>query len=68
MAPRLNSARFEDTSPQIQQVLKLHGEWGGGGVCKLGVHVMWVAVKMVVPFWIPIIVRQPIFRVPQKGL
>ena len=26
----------------------------------------WVVVKIVVPFWIPIIIRHLIFRVPKK--
>ena len=26
-----------------------------------------VVVKIMVPFWIPIIIRHPIFRVPKKG-
>ena len=28
---------------------------------------MWVVVRIMVPFWIPIIVRHLIFRVPKKG-
>ena len=28
---------------------------------------IWVVVKIMVPFWIPIIIRHLIFRVPQKG-
>ena len=28
---------------------------------------MWVVVTIVVPFWIPNIMRHLIFRVPQKG-
>ena len=28
---------------------------------------IWVDVKIMVPFWIPIIVRHLIFRVPEKG-
>ena len=27
----------------------------------------WVAVKIMVPFWVLIIIRHLIFRVPQKG-
>ena len=27
----------------------------------------WVVVKIMVSFWIPIIIRHLIFRVPQKG-
>ena len=27
----------------------------------------WVVVKMMVPFWIPIIIRHLIFRVSKKG-
>ena len=29
--------------------------------------VIWVVVEIVVPFWIPIIIRHLIFRVPKKG-
>ena len=28
---------------------------------------MWVVVKIMVPFWIAIIIRHLIFRVPKKG-
>ena len=28
---------------------------------------VWVVVKIMVPFWIPIILRDLIFRVPKKG-
>ena len=28
---------------------------------------MWVVVKIMVPFWIPIIIRHLIFMVPKKG-
>ena len=27
----------------------------------------WVVIKIMVPFWIPIIIRHLIFRVPKKG-
>ena len=27
---------------------------------------MWVVFKMMVPFWIPIIIRHLIFRVPKR--
>ena len=29
---------------------------------------IWVVITIMVPFWIPIIIRQLIFRVPQKGV
>ena len=28
---------------------------------------IWVVVKIMIPFWIPIIIRHLIFRVPEKG-
>ena len=28
---------------------------------------IWVVVKIMVPFWVPIIIRHLIFRVPRKG-
>ena len=28
---------------------------------------IWVVVKIMAPFWVPIIIRHLIFRVPQKG-
>ena len=28
---------------------------------------MWVFVKIMVPFWVPIKIRHLVFRVPQKG-
>ena len=33
----------------------------------LNTKFMWVVVKIMVPFWIPIIIRQLIFGVPKKG-
>ena len=27
----------------------------------------WVVVKIMVPFWVPIIIRHLLFRVPNKG-
>ena len=29
--------------------------------------VKWVLVKIMVPFWVPIIIRHLLFRVPKKG-
>ena len=29
--------------------------------------IIWVVVKIMVPFWVPIIIRHLLFRVPQKG-
>ena len=29
--------------------------------------IIWVVVKIMVPFWIPIIIRHLMFRVPKKG-
>ena len=34
--------------------------------CTLGACI-WVVVKIMVPLWIPIIIRHLIFRVPKKG-
>ena len=31
------------------------------------VKYIWVVVKIRVPFWVPIIIRHLIFRVPKKG-
>ena len=28
---------------------------------------MWVVVKIMVPFWVPTIIRHLLFRVPKKG-
>ena len=28
---------------------------------------IWVVVKIMVPFWVPIIIRHLLFRVPRKG-
>ena len=33
-----------------------------------GPKLAWVVVKMMVPFWIPIIIRHPILRVPKKTI
>ena len=39
---------------------------------EIGVHeglhkVIWVVVKIMVPFWIPVVIRPLIFGVPKKG-
>ena len=31
------------------------------------IYDIWVVVKIMVPFWVPIIIRPLIFRVPKKG-
>ena len=33
----------------------------------LALRFIWVVVKNMVPFWVPIIIRPLIFRVPKKG-
>ena len=38
------------------------GEPGGGG----GGDPIWMVVKIMVPFWVPIIIRPLVFRVPKK--
>ena len=30
-------------------------------------YVIWVVVKIMVPFWVPIIIQDLLFRVPKKG-
>ena len=37
------------------------------GLSPAGLGAMWVVVKIMIPFWIPIIIRHLIFRVPKKG-
>ena len=39
------------------------------GVMKAGasVQLIWVVVKIMIPFWVLIIIRHLIFRVPKKG-
>ena len=38
------------------------------GACRIeDVMVTWVVIKIMVPFWVPIIIRPLIFWVPQKG-
>ena len=45
----------------------------GSGCCRKEVLAPWLAIriwvvaKIMVPFWIPIIIRHLIFRVPKKG-
>ena len=34
---------------------------------KLLMPFKWVVVKIMVPFWVPIIIRHLLFRVPKKG-
>ena len=36
-------------------------------VCLGSLISMWVVVKIMVPFWVPIIIRHLLFRVPKKG-
>ena len=35
--------------------------------CTDNPQLLWVVVKIVVPFWVPIIIRHLIFKVPKKG-
>ena len=40
------------------------------GPCKvsaLDILPIWVVVKIMVPFWVPNIIRHLLFRVPKKG-
>ena len=39
----------------------------GGAAIQIRFWLMWVAVKIIVPFWVSIIIRHLIFRVPKKG-
>ena len=39
----------------------------GLGCCQLTDGFIWVVVKVIVPFWIPIIIRHLIFRVPTRN-
>ena len=42
--------------------------WGYIGIMEKEMETtIWVAVKIMVPFWIPIIIWHLIFRVPKKG-
>ena len=34
---------------------------------KIPIDPIWVVVKIMVPFWVPIIIRHLICRVPKKG-
>ena len=48
----------------ISHILFFYQEYGpfeGSTGC------IWVVVKIMVPFWVPSIVRHLIFRVPKKG-
>ena len=36
-------------------------------ITERGTVCIWVVVKIMVPFWIPNIIRHLIFRVPKKG-
>ena len=44
--------------------------WGFGvqGFRKHSLLWIWVVVKIMVPFWVPFVIRHLIFRVPKKGL
>ena len=48
---------------------KKSGEEGlcGGWVLQNLNMSIWLVVKIMVPFWVPIIIRPLIFRVPKKG-
>ena len=43
---------------------------GGIGITTMvcGPPCMWVVLRIMVPFWIPVKLRQLIFRVPKEGL
>ena len=42
-------------------------EYGTSGFSSGFIVVTWVVVKIMIPFWIPIITLHLIFRVPKKG-
>ena len=43
------------------------GSYIGNVISFPWVGCIWVVVKIMVPFWVPIIIRHLIFRVPKKG-
>ena len=60
---------MEETIPKVPVLLRLPYMLSCADVKKKQRKgsVIWVAVKIIVPFWVPIIVRHLIFRVPKKG-
>ena len=44
-----------------------HDPTGRTGVIRGYIGLIWVVVKIMVPFWVPIIIQRLIFRVPKKG-
>ena len=60
-----NSNRETLSKPQQTLCLVLSREWGNG-FWRLLLGIIWVVVKIMVPFWVPIILRHLLFRVPKK--
>ena len=55
------AVQARELNPGKAAVAKTKGERRGFG------DYIWVDVKIMVPFWVPIIIRHLIFRVPKKG-
>ena len=55
------------TSMQIYCIILRYGMVYSSIVCYTIYRYIWVVVKIMVPFWVPIIIRHLIFRVPKKG-
>ena len=56
-----NAPKVASVNLQIPQEYPVYFYHERGTVC------IWVVVKIMVPFWIPNIIRHLIFRVPKKG-
>ena len=58
-------AVFEEEEEECQDFG--HAPEQSRGHPKPNAESIWVVVKIMVPFWIPVIIRHLIFRVPNKG-
>ena len=71
---RLGSVRFRvhfkvrglNTLCLVEHLRCFSLRWRPVGLIYIYIYI-WAVVKIMVPFWIPIIIRNLIFRVPKKG-
>ena len=62
----LSSVDVSRRSTEIVRSVRLVGVGTDHQLHTSEVHI-WVVVKIMVPFWVPIIIRHLIFRVPKRG-
>ena len=64
----INSSNFEGIMGRRGgAILQMNSLVAAAGKGNSSYSITWVVVKIMVPFWVPIIIRHLIFRVPKIG-